>query len=173
MRCSTIISKKQQNAYLCHAVHRTYGLWCAQIPKKEKPASNRTLVLPFSRGRRTRTLNKGFGDPRVTITPCPYESATSLIIVRQPISVKSQFLFFRTSCVAPCAPRASIRVHFRVYTLPDHCFRSRHVSFCMRVEKHPAFVQRPGKTAQASKSQAWTQFLPPKHPYSPAFHRLL
>ena len=26
---------------------------------------------PFGRGRRTRTLNKGFGDPRVTITPYP------------------------------------------------------------------------------------------------------
>ena len=33
--------------------------------------SNKTKTFS-GRGRRTRTLNKGFGDPRVTITPCPY-----------------------------------------------------------------------------------------------------
>ena len=32
----------------------------------------RLKTLSFSRGRRTRTLNKGFGDPRVTITPLPF-----------------------------------------------------------------------------------------------------
>ena len=29
-------------------------------------------ALSAGRARRTRTLNKGFGDPRVTITPLPY-----------------------------------------------------------------------------------------------------
>ncbi len=28
-------------------------------------------IFTIGRGRRTRTLNKGFGDPRVTITPYP------------------------------------------------------------------------------------------------------
>ena len=31
----------------------------------------KALSCSLSRGRRIRTLNKGFGDPRVTITPCP------------------------------------------------------------------------------------------------------
>ena len=30
------------------------------------------LAFYYGRGRRIRTLNKGFGDPRVTITPFPY-----------------------------------------------------------------------------------------------------
>ena len=33
------------------------------------------------RGRRTRTLNKGFGDPRVTITPCPFAVQRTSIII--------------------------------------------------------------------------------------------
>ena len=36
----------------------------------------------FGRGRRTRTLNKGFGDPRVTITPCPYVLRTQELYLK-------------------------------------------------------------------------------------------
>ena len=44
-------------------------------------------TLLFSRGRRIRTLNKGFGDPRVTITPFPFGEQWYLItreIICQP-----------------------------------------------------------------------------------------
>ena len=34
----------------------------------------RQIALLTGRGGRTRSLNKGFGVPRVTITPCPYTS---------------------------------------------------------------------------------------------------
>ena len=38
-----------------------------------------TGVSIDGRGRRTRTLKNGFGDRYVTITSCPYKSATNIV----------------------------------------------------------------------------------------------
>ena len=46
-------------------------------------------ALYHGRGRRIRTLNKGFGDPRVTITPCPYCICNSAIIGDRDMNVKT------------------------------------------------------------------------------------
>ena len=60
---------------------------------------------PYGRGRRTRTLNKGFGDPRVTITPCPYASART-VSRQQGILYRDLRRLSRKIC-APARKRAS------------------------------------------------------------------
>ena len=39
---------------------------------KTKEKADNIMSSAYGRGTRTRTQNKGFGDPRVTITPYPY-----------------------------------------------------------------------------------------------------
>ncbi len=81
----------QGSAILCFAANETGILPAAfrRLSRLEiKPVlkhrkSPETLTLqgfPCGRGRRIRTLNKGFGDPRVTITPFPY---TTDVIIAQ------------------------------------------------------------------------------------------
>ena len=47
-------------------------MYSALVPKGKEKTQTLATLRSHGRGRRTRTLNKGFGDPRVTITPCPY-----------------------------------------------------------------------------------------------------
>ncbi len=56
-----------------------------------------------SRGRRIRTLNKGFGDPRVTITPFPCVSHTRVIIPERAGNVNRKKRDFRNFCAKPAA----------------------------------------------------------------------
>ena len=53
---------------------------------KQKSRRLRRQDFRFVRGRRIRTLNKGFGDPRVTITPCPYQQRVKLYEKRAALS---------------------------------------------------------------------------------------
>ena len=50
------------------------------LPAFKRKTSTQGGGPSLGRGRRIRTLNKGFGDPRVTITPCPYCIRNSAII---------------------------------------------------------------------------------------------
>ena len=51
----------------------------------------------ISRARRTRTLNKGFGDPRVTITPLPYLTTREIIFKSEQLVKQKVLRFDRTS----------------------------------------------------------------------------
>lgn len=66
----------------------------------EKSRSGGARPLRRGRGRRTRTLNKGFGDPRVTITPCPYMPAG------ESLTNKGYYTLSAWTCQAENAPRA-------------------------------------------------------------------
>ena len=52
----------------------------AWLAKMHKKVDLRYTDL-LSRGTRTRTQNKGFGDPRVTITPYPYALRATFDII--------------------------------------------------------------------------------------------
>ena len=51
--------------------------WWGMGDSKRKNAESLDSAFSLTgRGSKIRTHNKGFGDPRVTITPCPYDLAT-------------------------------------------------------------------------------------------------
>ncbi len=74
------------------------------LPEKRKSLETDWLQgSSHGRGRRIRTLNKGFGDPRVTITPCP--------CIRNRIDYtgvlwKCQAFFMRSYIIMPAATAA-------------------------------------------------------------------
>ena len=60
--------------------------------KEKEPVSFETGS--FSRGTRTRTQNKGFGDPRVTITPYPYVARRLLYSITFSGGCQAEFEIF-------------------------------------------------------------------------------
>ena len=141
---SATISTWQRTSAMCYVLHK--GRVHASEHRirrsgggnhdrqKQRPAESTGRFL--SRGRRTRTLNKGFGDPRVTITPCPYVHQNKNIIQVFPAVVNTKFcekprsLFegkFTESCLTLSGMPASIGL--------DEALRGRDVLPVIRLEE--------------------------------------
>ena len=95
---------------------------CCHCVREMKKRFSFSKKRSFGRGRRIRTLNKGFGDPRVTITPCPYCIRNSGIIWKfLPFCQGLFFPFFKSiqyknhlSPYIPLSPSISF-----LYTFPQ------------------------------------------------------
>ncbi len=90
-----LIQQIQQHGDIYHTIGR--GAFQDGVSTSKKALTLKARSALPRRGRRTRTLNKGFGDPRVTITPCPYAvvvTGTMNIISRKKNFVKAYFLNF-------------------------------------------------------------------------------
>ena len=104
--------------------------------KKVQPIQ-RIALKTIGRGRRIRTLNKGFGDPRVTITPCPYAGlpCERIILYRNMIFLSTHFFpskrYFSTGGLSPSL---------------DH----RQNTVC--ISQTPSFDQKPKKRSGTDRS---------------------